>query len=173
MGDTKGWVVPPANDTRIYNDWASENRFRAEDSVRESRSSQQHRPIKLPFCINIFYVCFLFCGLGFRYKKDSVMEVTEEEYKRCNSTQPSFFSNTGNTVFHFGRSGTFYFISGANGHCERGQRMIVKVMAQDEAPSTSSNSEKSSAARIRTSSLGSLKFVFTPLAVWGFASILL
>ncbi|XP_023518164.1 mavicyanin [Cucurbita pepo subsp. pepo] len=143
VGDTKGWVVPPANDTRIYNDWASENRFRAEDSVR------------------------------FRYKKDSVMEVTEEEYKRCNSTQPSFFSNTGNTVFHFGRSGTFYFISGANGHCERGQRMIVKVMAQDEAPSTSSNSEKSSAARIRTSSLGSLKFVFTPLAVWGFASILL
>ncbi|KAG6602393.1 Early nodulin-like protein 1, partial [Cucurbita argyrosperma subsp. sororia] len=143
VGDTKGWVVPPANDTRIYNDWASENRFRAEDSVR------------------------------FRYKKDSVMEVTEEEYKRCNSTQPSFFSNTGNTVFHFGRSGTFYFISGANGHCERGQRMIVKVMAQDEASSTSSNSEKSSAARIRTSSLGSLKFVFTPLAVWGFASILL
>ncbi|XP_022991157.1 mavicyanin [Cucurbita maxima] len=143
VGDTKGWVVPPANDTRIYNDWASENRFRAEDSVR------------------------------FRYKKDSVMEVTEEEYKRCNSTQPSFFSNTGNTVFHFGRSGTFYFISGANGHCERGQRMIVKVMAQDEASSTSPNSEKSSAARIRTSSLGSLKFVFTPLAVWGFASILL
>lgn len=134
VGGVKGWVVPPVNDTKIYNDWASENRFTAGDTIR------------------------------FRYKKDSVMEVTEEEYKRCNSTQPSFFSNTGNTVFQLGRSGTFYFISGAYGHCERGQRMIVKVMAEDES-SSSSHSEKSSAVMAPISSLGFLKFVSAPMAL--------
>ncbi|XP_038889729.1 early nodulin-like protein 1 [Benincasa hispida] len=134
VGGVKGWVVPPANDSKIYNDWASENRFKAGDTVR------------------------------FRYKKDSVMEVTEEEYKRCNSTQPNFFSNTGNTVFQFRRSGTFYFISGANGHCERGQRMIVKVMADDESAS-SSDSDKSSASSTPISTIGFLKFVSVPLAL--------
>uniref|UniRef100_A0A0A0KUB3 Phytocyanin domain-containing protein n=2 Tax=Cucumis sativus TaxID=3659 RepID=A0A0A0KUB3_CUCSA len=129
VGGLKGWVVPPANDSKIYNDWASENRFKADDAVR------------------------------FRYKKDSVMEVTKDEYKRCNSTQPSFFSNTGNTVFQFSRSGTFYFISGANGHCEKGQRMIVKVMADDES------SEKSSAVRTPTSWLGFMKLVSASLAL--------
>lgn len=104
----------------------------------------------------------LFLKLGFRYKKDSVMEVTNEEYKRCNSTQPSFFSNTGNTVFQFNRSGTFYFISGASGHCEKGQRMIVKVMADDE----SSDSEKSSAVRTPISWLGIMKFVSASLALY-------
>ncbi|KAA0037628.1 hypothetical protein IC582_020919 [Cucumis melo] len=132
VGGLKGWVVPPANDSKIYNDWASENRFKAGDTVR------------------------------FRYKKDSVMEVTNEEYKRCNSTQPSFFSNTGNTVFQFNRSGTFYFISGASGHCEKGQRMIVKVMADDE----SSDSEKSSAVRTPISWLGIMKFVSASLALY-------
>lgn len=102
------------------------------------------------------------------------MEVTEEEYKRCNSTQPSFFSNTGNTVFNFGRSGTFYFISGASGHCVRGQRMIVKVMAPEESSSSSSDSEKSGAARDAaiSSSLGFMKFVCVPFALSFLAPIL-
>lgn len=120
--------------------------------------------IKLPFPHSHCLCLLVVFGIGFRYKKDSVMEVTEEEYKRCNSTQPSFFSNTGNTVFQLGRSGTFYFISGAYGHCERGQRMIVKVMAEDES-SSSSHSEKSSAVMAPISSLGFLKFVSAPMAL--------
>ncbi|GMH15021.1 hypothetical protein Nepgr_016862 [Nepenthes gracilis] len=102
VGDIKGWAVPPRNDTEFYNNWASENRFRVGDSIR------------------------------FRYRKDSVMEVTEEDYKKCSTTRPSFFSNTGNNVFQLERSGSFYFISGSSGHCELGQRMIVKVLAQDD-----------------------------------------
>ncbi|EEF35433.1 Mavicyanin, putative [Ricinus communis] len=102
VGGNKGWVVPPANDTRIYNDWASENRFQVGDSIR------------------------------FRYKKDSVMEVTEEEYKKCNSSHPTFFSNTGNTVYKLDHSGPLYFISGVSGHCQKGQKMVVKVMAAEE-----------------------------------------
>ncbi|KAJ4826271.1 hypothetical protein Tsubulata_018667 [Turnera subulata] len=91
VGGPKGWVVPPPNDTRIYNDWASENRF-----------------------------------------QDSVMEVTEEDYKKCNSSHPSFFSNTGNTVYDLDQPGPFYFISGVSGHCEKGQRMIIKVMSSGD-----------------------------------------
>ncbi|XP_059294256.1 early nodulin-like protein 21 [Lycium ferocissimum] len=101
VGDTTGWAVPPANVTNFYNNWASQMRFKIGDTIR------------------------------FKYKKDSVMEVSEKEYKKCNSTRPHFFSNTGNTMFTLEHSGYFYFVSGAAGHCERGQRMIVRVLVQD------------------------------------------
>ncbi|XP_044465657.1 mavicyanin-like [Mangifera indica] len=104
VGGTHGWVAPPANDRKVYNDWASENRFQPGDIIR------------------------------FKYKKDSVMEVTEEEYKNCNSTGPKFFSNTGNSAFRLDHSGTFYFISGVFKHCEKGQKMIVKVIAHEDSP---------------------------------------
>ncbi|OIV90131.1 hypothetical protein TanjilG_01585 [Lupinus angustifolius] len=86
VGGTKGWIVPPPNDTNIYNDWASNNRFQLGDTIY------------------------------FSYKKDSVMEVSERDYKECNATHPTFFSNIGNTVFKLEHSRTFYFISGASGH---------------------------------------------------------
>ena len=36
VGDNdNGWVVPPANDTKIYNDWASEQRFKVGDTIRK------------------------------------------------------------------------------------------------------------------------------------------
>ncbi|KAA8530154.1 hypothetical protein F0562_004863 [Nyssa sinensis] len=127
VGDTTGWIVPPANDSKIYNDWASEKRFQVGDSVR------------------------------FRYGKDSVMEVSESEYKKCNSTHPNFFSNTGNTVFKLDRSGLFYFISGASGHCQRGQRMIVKVMSSEESPSGGGGT--SSGSRAAVLSYGVFKLV--------------
>ncbi|KAF6157559.1 hypothetical protein GIB67_004497 [Kingdonia uniflora] len=105
VGQTKGWVVPASNESEIYNTWASKNRFQIGDSVH------------------------------FKYEKDSVMLVTETEYKHCNTTHPFFFSNNGNTVYTFDRWGLFYFISGVSGHCERGQRMIIKVLALDDGSS--------------------------------------
>ena len=60
------------------------------------------------------------------------MQVGEEDYKDCNATHPTFFSNIGNTEFKFQHSGTFYFISGAAGHCEKGQKMVVRVMVPDD-----------------------------------------
>ncbi|KAI3463066.1 hypothetical protein Pfo_019729 [Paulownia fortunei] len=107
VGERGGWIVPRANDTEMYNEWASQKRFMVGDTIR------------------------------FKYKKDSLMEVNKEDYKECNSTRPNFFSNIGNTVFTLDRSGFFYFISGATGHCEKGQRMIVWVMAQDGSRRTS------------------------------------
>ncbi|KAI9070428.1 hypothetical protein K1719_008316 [Acacia pycnantha] len=102
VGGSKGWVVPPANDTNIYLEWASHNRFQVGDSIR------------------------------FKYQKDSVMEVDEEGYKNCNSSLPVMFSNNGNTLFTFHHAGSFYFISGASGHCQKGQKMIVRVLSQDD-----------------------------------------
>ncbi|GFP94089.1 early nodulin-like protein 1 [Phtheirospermum japonicum] len=91
----------------MHNEWASKLRFKVGDTIR------------------------------FKYKKDSVMEVDKKNYKECNSDRPIFFSNTGNTMYTLDRSGFFYFISGATGHCEKGQRMIVWVMAQDVSHRTS------------------------------------
>ncbi|GAV88258.1 Cu_bind_like domain-containing protein [Cephalotus follicularis] len=139
VGGDEGWVVPPANDSKIYNEWASENRFQVGDTIR------------------------------FEYKKDSVMEVTVQEYNNCNSTRPSFFSNTGNTVFRFDHQGPFYFISGVSGHCEKGQRMIIKVMAPEESDADTSKSSGSPAA---DSSLGVSKLVFVQF-VLRFLSILI
>lgn len=78
--------------------------------------------------------------IGFKYKKDSVMEVTEEGYRNCNSTHPSFYSNTGDTILKLDHPGSFYFISGANGHCRRGQRMVIRVMSDEHEDDKSSSS---------------------------------
>ncbi|KAF5175556.1 Early nodulin-like protein [Thalictrum thalictroides] len=106
VGNTNGWVVPASNDSKVYNKWASDNRFKIGDTIY------------------------------FKYQKDSVMLVTEDEYKQCNTTQPIFFGNNGNTEFSFDRSGSYYFISGVSGHCEKGQKMIVRVLVDDGTTSS-------------------------------------
>lgn len=90
------------------------------------------------------------------------MEVSETEYKRCNSTHPIFFSNTGNTIFRLERSGYFYFISGAAGHCDKGQRMIVKVMGHDDPHSPTSSS--AAAAGVSGKSVAMSSHVLLPVA---------
>ncbi|KAK7330217.1 hypothetical protein VNO77_24404 [Canavalia gladiata] len=112
VGGHDGWVVPKSKDNdQMYNQWASQNRFKVNDTVR------------------------------FKYEKDSVMVVSEEEYEKCDSSRPLFFSNNGDTVFKFDRPGLFYFISGVSGHCDRGQKMIIKVMDIEAASSPQSENE--------------------------------
>uniref|UniRef100_A0A0D3AIZ7 Phytocyanin domain-containing protein n=1 Tax=Brassica oleracea var. oleracea TaxID=109376 RepID=A0A0D3AIZ7_BRAOL len=90
------WEVPPANASTSFNDWASSKRFQVGDIIR------------------------------FKYKKDSVMQVTKECYKQCNSSHPRFYSNTGKTRF-----------IGTSGHCEKGQKMIVEVISNDRTTTSS------------------------------------
>ncbi|CAL5024785.1 unnamed protein product [Urochloa decumbens] len=106
VGGEEGWVVPPASDGGRYNQWASKNRFLVGDIVH------------------------------FKYDKeeDSVMVVTEDDYNNCRATHPIFFSNNGDTEVELDRPGVFHFISGVEGHCERGQRMVVKVVGQGTPP---------------------------------------
>ncbi|KAF7806318.1 mavicyanin-like [Senna tora] len=96
-----------------FNHWASQNRFRVNDTLR------------------------------FKYEKDSVLVVSEEEYHKCKSLRPIFFSNNGDTVFKFERAGLFFFISGVSGHCDRGQKMIIKVLEVNNNSSSSSASAES------------------------------
>ncbi|CAG7889868.1 unnamed protein product [Brassica rapa] len=106
VGGEDGWVVPNSNKTHgyMFNQWASHNRFKVGDTIR------------------------------FKYKKDSVLVVSEDEYKECKATKPQLYSNNQDTVFKLDRPGLFYFISGVSGHCEKGQKMIIKVMETESSP---------------------------------------
>ncbi|XAR63876.1 hypothetical protein NMG60_11024014 [Bertholletia excelsa] len=134
VGGKKGWAIPASkNESDFYNDWASKNRFKVNDTLR------------------------------FEYKEDSVLEVSEEEYEKCKSSHPSFFSNSGDTSFQLDRPGLFYFISGVAGHCPRGQKMIVKVLELPTPPSpppqSSSDSDTSSASSHNTHAFGSATLI--------------
>ncbi|XP_020581426.1 early nodulin-like protein 2 [Phalaenopsis equestris] len=74
--------------------------------------------------------------LIFNYKKgeDSVLIVDKEDYDSCNTKNPIKRFEDGKTVFVFDRSGPFFFISGADGHCAQGQKLIVVVMAVRHKP---------------------------------------
>ncbi|KAF2316529.1 hypothetical protein GH714_041870 [Hevea brasiliensis] len=78
---------------------------------------------------------------------------TEEEYKKCNSSHPSFFSNTGNTVYKLDHSGPFYFVSGVSGHCG-GTKIIIKVMAPEEDYPLHGGGKKSAGSRSAVLPLG-------------------
>lgn len=62
--------------------------------------------------------------------KDSVLQVTREAYLSCNKTSPIAEHKNGATVVELHRSGAYYFISGAEGACEEGEKLIVVVMSE-------------------------------------------
>lgn len=88
--------------------------------------------------------------LGFVYKKDSVMTVREEEYEKCRVSHPIFFSNGGDTSYNLTHPGLFYFISGVATHCQKGLKMVVKVLEPEleslPPPPPTTPSKKSGAA---------------------------
>ncbi|KAJ3693872.1 hypothetical protein LUZ60_009352 [Juncus effusus] len=70
--------------------------------------------------------------LVFKYEKelDSVLEVSEEHYNTCNTTDPYVKLDAGHSKFKFNRSGRFNFISGNYSRCMNdGEKLIVVVMA--------------------------------------------
>ncbi|XP_009135585.1 mavicyanin [Brassica rapa] len=117
VGGEDGWMVPQSKTHGdMFNHWASHNRFKVGDTVR------------------------------FNYTKDSVLVVSEEEYKKCKATKPQLYSNNEDTVFKLDRPGLFYFISGISGHCEKGQKMIIKVMETESSPDSPPPSSSSSSS---------------------------
>ncbi|XP_078447318.1 early nodulin-like protein 6 [Wolffia australiana] len=107
VGGDGGWQVPPSNNSAMYNRWASKNRFKIGDT------------------------------LVFKYKKDSVMMVGEEDYGRCKAELPILFDDNGDTEIALDRAGLYYFISGLHEHCKKGQKMIIKVLNLPEPPAAS------------------------------------
>ncbi|KAL6523425.1 hypothetical protein OROGR_017028 [Orobanche gracilis] len=93
------WQVPSTPDE--YNKWAERKRFQIGDSI----------------------------VMKYDGKIDSVLQVTEENYKSCNRSNPIQSYNDGNSRITLHKSGLFYFISGAEGHCEKGQKVVVRVLS--------------------------------------------
>ncbi|KAB2605621.1 GTPase-activating protein GYP1-like [Pyrus ussuriensis x Pyrus communis] len=69
--------------------------------------------------------------LHFKYKKgsDSVLVVNKDDYFSCNTQNPIQKLDGGDSDFTLDRSGPFYFISGQNGNCQKGQKLLVIVLA--------------------------------------------
>ncbi|CAH8254976.1 unnamed protein product [Arabidopsis lyrata] len=150
-GGENGWTIPQSsNQSDMFNQWASKNRFKVGDTIR------------------------------FKYKKDSVLVVTEDEYKKCQTTKPKLYSNHDDTVFKLDRPGLFYFISGVSGHCEKGQKMIIKVMEVESPPQSpppssslaaSSTHKKNHAVRKTSRFLGAGLITISILALTVFSVV--
>ncbi|KAJ6383076.1 hypothetical protein OIU77_031490 [Salix suchowensis] len=101
-GKTDAWKIPSSESSDSLNKWAEAARFLVGDSLVWKYDGQ----------------------------KDSVLQVTKESYASCNTTNPIEEYKDGNTKVNLDRSGPFYFISGAQGHCEKGQKLAVVVLSQ-------------------------------------------
>ncbi|XAR66749.1 hypothetical protein NMG60_11013073 [Bertholletia excelsa] len=94
-----GWKIPSFPND--FNKWSSKIRFQIGDSL----------------------------VLKYDPKADSVLQVSEEDFESCNGSKPIRVYSDGDTKIALDRSGPFYFISGAEGHCEKGQKMVVRVLS--------------------------------------------
>ncbi|XP_010555761.1 PREDICTED: early nodulin-like protein 2 [Tarenaya hassleriana] len=94
------------NPPENYNTWAEKSRFSVNDT------------------------------LYFKYAKgsDSVLQVSKTDYFSCNSKNPIKKMEDGESEFMFARSGPFYFISGNEDHCKKGQKLIVVVLSVRSKP---------------------------------------
>ncbi|WVZ81538.1 hypothetical protein U9M48_028904 [Paspalum notatum var. saurae] len=103
-GEPRGWRKPTEPTEETYNHWAARNRFHVGDF------------------------------LHFKYdKNDSVLVVSADDYKFCGAANPLQQFDGGDTRIRLDRTGFCFFISGAPGHCDEGQRMSVRVLlAQQE-----------------------------------------
>ncbi|XP_073118409.1 early nodulin-like protein 13 [Elaeis guineensis] len=100
-GNTEAWKIP-SSPSKTLNHWAEANRFQVGDSLVWKYDDQ----------------------------KDSVLEVTREHYLSCNTSSPIAEHEDGNTVVKLPRAGPYFFISGAEGACEKGEKLIVVVMSE-------------------------------------------
>lgn len=79
----------------------------------------------------VFNYMHWYCFSVWKYDaaKDSVLQVTKEDYLNCNTTKPVAEYKDGNTKVKLDKSGPFFFISGVKENCEKGQKLIVVVMS--------------------------------------------
>ncbi|KAF5788154.1 putative Phytocyanin domain, cupredoxin [Helianthus annuus] len=117
-GKENSWRIPTT--PNVLNEWAEKQRFKVGDV------------------------------LVFKYdsKTDSVLIVEEGDYKKCNKMKPIQQYNDGITRIKIVESGAFFFISGANGHCEKGEKLEVKVLSHKHSSPPPSLPPKSSPSMV-------------------------
>ncbi|KAK9274846.1 hypothetical protein L1049_022100 [Liquidambar formosana] len=99
-GKENSWKIPSSPSENL-NQWAQKTRFKVGD-----------------------FLVWKYDG-----KADSVLQVTMEDYESCNTSKPTKEYKDGNTKIELNESGPFYFISGAEGHCVKGQKLTVVVLS--------------------------------------------
>ncbi|KAI7736188.1 hypothetical protein M8C21_007969 [Ambrosia artemisiifolia] len=67
----------------------------------------------------------------FNYKanEDSVVQVTEPDYKNCSTASPIAKYSDGHTQITLTQSGPHYFISGVVYHCKNNEKVMIVVLA--------------------------------------------
>ncbi|GJV46433.1 early nodulin-like protein 1 [Tanacetum coccineum] len=106
-GKENSWRVPSAPDA--LNTWAEKERFKTGDVL-------------------VF---------KFDPKKDSVIQVQEGDYKKCITTKPIMEYKDSPAKVKLVESGAFYFVSGAEGSCDKGEKLAVKVLSHKHAGGSS------------------------------------
>lgn len=86
------------------------------------------------FCIIFFDVDAYHADFKYKKGSDSVMVVKKEDYDSCNTKSPIRKMDDGNSTFTFDRSGPFFFIGGNADNCQKGQKLIVVVLAIRHKP---------------------------------------
>ncbi|XP_040997855.1 early nodulin-like protein 1 [Juglans microcarpa x Juglans regia] len=99
-GKTNAWIIP-ASDSESLNKWAEGSRFQIGDSL----------------------------VWNYDPSKDSVLQVSEKDYESCSTSSPIAIYKDGSSKVKLDRSGPFYFISGVEGHCEKGQKLATVVLS--------------------------------------------
>jgi len=133
-GKTDAWKIP-SSESDSLNKWAGKARFLIGDSLGIYLSFFNLSVLKyylgFSYLVSLSKITFFFLTV-WKYdgQKDSVLQVTKEAYAACNTTNPIEEYKDGNTKVKLDKSGPFYFISGAEGHCEKGQKIVVVVLSQ-------------------------------------------
>ncbi|XP_018475114.1 early nodulin-like protein 13 isoform X1 [Raphanus sativus] len=99
-GKSNTWKVPESTEETL-NRWSERTRFKIGDSLLWKYNAE----------------------------KDSVMQVSQKDYERCDRSEPIGGYKDGHTKIELMRSGPFYFISGEDGHCQRGEKLLVVVLS--------------------------------------------
>ncbi|XP_057767823.1 early nodulin-like protein 12 [Salvia miltiorrhiza] len=99
IDDKASWQIPSSPDA--FDKWAQNNRFEIGDSI-----------------------VFKYDG-----KADSVVEVSEADFKTCSASNPIKSFSDGNTVIALDKSGPLFFISAAPAHCQKGQKLHIRVLS--------------------------------------------
>ncbi|XP_010452945.1 PREDICTED: early nodulin-like protein 1 [Camelina sativa] len=104
--NTWSWKVPESTEETL-NHWSERTRFKIGDTLLWKYNAEN----------------------------DSVLQVKEKDYERCDRSEPMRGYKDGHTKIELKRSGPFYFISGEEGHCQRGEKLRVVVLSPNHSKS--------------------------------------
>ncbi|KAI4335542.1 hypothetical protein L6164_014180 [Bauhinia variegata] len=99
-GSAESWKIPSTSQVPL-NQWAQRQRFMINDTLISKYDGNS----------------------------ETVLQVDEEDYKSCSLSDPMQEYGGGDTKVVLDHSGPFYFISGIEGHCQMGLKLVVVVLS--------------------------------------------